>query len=116
MLAPPVTFAGRLRHLGPAFIITATIVGSGELIVTPKLGATVGFSLLWFAGLLSFAGDWVLRIALPIQVRAHGLDARDGRLTVQGLGYVVAGLLAGVLLRRSAEVMVASERRAGAIP
>lgn len=48
MLAPPTTFAGRLRHLGPAFIITATIVGSGELIVTPKLGASVGFSLLWF--------------------------------------------------------------------
>ena len=29
-----------------------------------------GFSFLWFAGLLSFAGDWVLRIALPIQVFA----------------------------------------------
>jgi hypothetical protein len=37
-------------------------------------------------------------------------------LTVQGLGYVVAGLLAGALLRRSAQVAVASERRAGAIP
>ncbi len=48
MLNPPTSFAGRLRHLGPAFIITATIVGSGELIVTPKLGAAVGFSLLWF--------------------------------------------------------------------
>jgi Mn2+/Fe2+ NRAMP family transporter len=48
VLSPPTTFAGRLRHLGPAFIITATIVGSGELIVTPKLGAAVGFSLLWF--------------------------------------------------------------------
>jgi manganese transport protein len=48
LLPPPTSFAGRLRHLGPAFIITATIVGSGELIVTPKLGAAVGFSLLWF--------------------------------------------------------------------
>jgi manganese transport protein len=37
-----------LRHLGPGLIITAAIVGSGELIVTPKLGADVGFSLLWF--------------------------------------------------------------------
>jgi MFS family permease len=37
-------------------------------------------------------------------------------LTVQGLGYVVAGLLAGVLLRREAEPVVASEGRAGALP
>ena len=29
-------------------IITAGIVGSGELIVTPKLGASAGFTLLWF--------------------------------------------------------------------
>jgi manganese transport protein len=48
VLAPPTSFSGRLRHLGPGFIITATIVGSGELIVTPKLGASVGFALLWF--------------------------------------------------------------------
>jgi manganese transport protein len=48
VLLPPSSFAGRLRHLGPGFIITATIVGSGELIVTPKLGASVGFALLWF--------------------------------------------------------------------
>ncbi len=39
---------GVLRQLGPGLIISAAIVGSGELIVTPKLGATVGFSLLWF--------------------------------------------------------------------
>src|SRR4029450_3301098 len=45
---PPTSLGGLVRHLGPAFIITATIVGSGELIVTPKLGAAVGFSLLWF--------------------------------------------------------------------
>lgn len=37
-----------LRFLGPGLIITATIVGSGELIVTPKLGSEHGFSLLWF--------------------------------------------------------------------
>ena len=45
---PPTSLGGLVRHLGPGFIITATIVGSGELIVTPKLGASVGFSLLWF--------------------------------------------------------------------
>ena len=37
-----------LKHLGPGLIITASIVGSGELIVTTKVGADVGFTLLWF--------------------------------------------------------------------
>ena len=44
----PKTFAGILKHLGPGLIITATIVGSGELIATPALAAKVGFSMLWF--------------------------------------------------------------------
>ena len=35
-------------HLGPGLIISAAIVGSGELIVTPKVGAANGFTLLWF--------------------------------------------------------------------
>ncbi|MDP6794244.1 MAG: Nramp family divalent metal transporter [Verrucomicrobiota bacterium] len=44
----PTTFKGILRHLGPGLIITATIVGSGELIATPKLASEVGFKMLWF--------------------------------------------------------------------
>ena len=44
----PTTFSGILKHLGPGLIITATIVGSGELIMTPKLAGEAGFSLLWF--------------------------------------------------------------------
>ena len=38
--------AAILRQIGPGLIITATIVGSGELIVTPKLGASAGVTLL----------------------------------------------------------------------
>jgi manganese transport protein len=44
----PTDFLGIVRQLGPGLIISAIIVGSGELIVTPKLGAAVGFQLLWF--------------------------------------------------------------------
>lgn len=44
----PTSLRALLRQLGPGLIITAIIVGSGELIVTPKLGAEVGFQLLWF--------------------------------------------------------------------
>ncbi len=60
---PPSSFGGLLAHLGPGFIITATIVGSGELIVTPKLGASVGYSLLWFIVL-----GCVLKVFVQIQL------------------------------------------------
>ena len=44
----PTHWRGMIKHLGPGLIITACIVGSGELIATPKVGAEYGFSLLWF--------------------------------------------------------------------
>jgi manganese transport protein len=47
-LPAPRTLGGIVRQLGPGLIISAVIVGSGELIVTPKLGAEEGFKLLWF--------------------------------------------------------------------
>jgi Mn2+/Fe2+ NRAMP family transporter len=46
--AAPTSFSGIARQLGPGLIVSAIIVGSGELIVTPKLGAALGFSMLWF--------------------------------------------------------------------
>ncbi len=47
VLDPPQTFAGKLRYLGPGFILSAAIVGSGELIATTSLGAKAGFVTFW---------------------------------------------------------------------
>ncbi len=47
ILAPPLTFRRRLRFLGPGFILSASIVGSGELIATTRLGAEAGWVTLW---------------------------------------------------------------------
>jgi len=47
MQAPPTRFWEVLRQLGPGMILTGSIVGSGELIATPTLAATVGFAALW---------------------------------------------------------------------
>jgi len=44
---PPCGFFASLRHLGPGMILSASIVGSGELIATTTLGATAGFITLW---------------------------------------------------------------------
>ncbi|MEX0701489.1 MAG: Nramp family divalent metal transporter [Planctomycetales bacterium] len=38
---------GILRRLGPGLIIAGSIVGSGELIATTKVGAEAGIALLW---------------------------------------------------------------------
>ncbi|MEM7100902.1 MAG: Nramp family divalent metal transporter [Pseudomonadota bacterium] len=45
---PPTTFRGALKYLGPSVIISATIVGSGEIILTASLGAVVGYTMLWW--------------------------------------------------------------------
>jgi Mn2+/Fe2+ NRAMP family transporter len=44
----PTTLWGILRSIGPGLILTANIVGTGELIATTRLGSQVGFTLLWF--------------------------------------------------------------------
>jgi manganese transport protein len=76
--APPASAGAFLRHLGPGFIITATIVGSGELIVTPKLGASVGSTLLWFI---------ILGCALKVfvQIQLARTAVATGRTTLEAL-------------------------------
>ncbi|MEI9919302.1 MAG: Nramp family divalent metal transporter [Bacteroidota bacterium] len=44
---PPSTLFERFKFLGPGFILSASIVGSGELIATTILGAKAGFVALW---------------------------------------------------------------------
>lgn len=43
----PDSFKQKLRYLGPGFILSASVVGSGELIATTSLGAKAGFVTLW---------------------------------------------------------------------
>jgi len=44
---PPASFRSKLAFLGPGFILSASIVGSGELIATTILGARAGFIAFW---------------------------------------------------------------------
>ena len=45
---PPGNWQATVKYLGPSVIISATIVGSGEIILTASLGASVGFGMLWW--------------------------------------------------------------------
>jgi Mn2+/Fe2+ NRAMP family transporter len=51
VIEPPRTFRATLRRLGPGLILSASIVGSGELIATTTLGAEVGYVALWIIAL-----------------------------------------------------------------
>jgi len=62
ILTPPSTFSGRIRYLGPGFILSAAIVGSGELIATTALGAKAGFVMFWIV-LLSC----LVKVALQLE-------------------------------------------------
>ena len=103
------------RHLGPGLIISASIVGSGELIVTPKVGAANGFTLLWFVVLACvlkvFVQVELARLAIAERITTlEALDTIPGpRLRVSwvlwlwllmfvGLVFQIAGIIGGVVL------------------
>jgi Mn2+/Fe2+ NRAMP family transporter len=112
-VAAPTGVLDVARQLGPGLIITAVIVGSGELIVTPTLGASAGFQLLWFIVLGCLLKVFV-QIELGRHAVAHGqttLAALDGlpgpRLRVSwvlwlwllmygSLVFQVAGMVGGI--------------------
>lgn len=73
----PRTFTGRLRHLGPGFVLSAAVVGSGELIVTTSLGAEAGFVLLWLVVVSTAVKVWV-RMELARWTILNGRTALDG--------------------------------------
>jgi manganese transport protein len=60
---PPIGLRGTLKYLGPGLILVGTVVGSGEIIMTTTLGATVGFVMLWWM-LLSSWGKSIVQAEL----------------------------------------------------
>jgi manganese transport protein len=72
---PPPSLVGRLRELGPGLVLTASIVGSGELIATTRLGAEAGFVALWVI-LLSC----LVKVTLQLQFGRHAIQTGETAL------------------------------------
>ena len=68
---PPKTWIARLKYLGPSVVISATIVGSGEIILTASLGAAVGYVMFWWV-LLSCWCKSILQAELTRYVMLSG--------------------------------------------
>jgi hypothetical protein len=52
---PPRGWPAWLKYLGPGLILSASIVGSGELVATTALGMEAGFILVWMVVLSTLA-------------------------------------------------------------
>ena len=63
---PPDSFSGRLKFLGAGFILSASIVGSGELIATTTLGAKAGFVAFWI-----IIVSCIVKVAVQLEVAKH---------------------------------------------
>lgn len=88
----PQDWRGILKHLGPGLIITACIVGSGELIATPKVGAEYGFSLLWF-----IIGGCMIKVLVQVELGrfaiAKGMTTLEAMNTMPGPRFIVSWLV-----------------------
>ncbi len=67
---PPKGFWPTFRQLGPGMILAGSIVGSGELIMTTKLGAVAGFVLLWFLLLSCF-----IKVVVQAELARHTISS-----------------------------------------
>lgn len=76
--APPDTWLGRARFLGPGLILTASIVGSGELIGTTIFGARAGFIGFWV-----IIVSCLVKVALQLEFGKYALYT--GRSTMAAL-------------------------------
>ena len=88
----PQDWRGILKHLGPGLIITACIVGSGELIATPKVGAEYGFSLLWF-----IIAGCMIKVLVQVELGrfaiSKGMTTLEAMDTMPGPHFIVSWLV-----------------------
>ncbi len=73
--SPPQTLRGALPYLRPGFILSASIVGSGELIATTIVGAKAGFVLMWF---IIFSCR--VKVAVQIDFGKHAISSGESTM------------------------------------
>ena len=88
----PSDWPGIIQQLGPGLIISAVIVGSGELIATPKTGAENGFALLWFVLFGCFIKVFV-QIELGRFAVSTGMTTLEAMNSIPGPRLIVSWLV-----------------------
>ena len=65
---PPRALGEKIKKLGPGFILSAAIVGSGELIATTTLGAKAGFVAFWV-----ILASCLVKVTLQMEFGKHAI-------------------------------------------
>jgi Mn2+/Fe2+ NRAMP family transporter len=73
----PETFRERLKHLGPSLILSAAIVGSGELIATTTLGAKAGFVCFWI-----ILVSCVVKVMIQLEFGKHTVSTGETSMQI----------------------------------
>ncbi len=76
VMDPPRGWRASMKYFGPGLIMSASIVGSGELIATTTAGAKVGFALLWLVILSTF-----VKVAIQIELAKWSITTGQTGLT-----------------------------------
>jgi Mn2+/Fe2+ NRAMP family transporter len=104
-LEPPVGLANILKKIGPGIVLSASIVGSGELILTTTLGAKVGYTMMWLiilsclikSVIQSFLGRYTIAMA---ETGLQAVDRIPGpRLKMGWVVYAWAAMVFMVLFQ-----------------
>ncbi len=85
----PNSLGAIVRRVGPGLIISANIVGSGELIATTLLGAEVGFVLLWFIIFSCFIKVFI-QVELGRYAISEGVSTLDALNSLPGPRLIVS--------------------------
>ncbi|MDQ3260595.1 MAG: Nramp family divalent metal transporter [Pseudomonadota bacterium] len=88
VMEPPTEFGKIIKKIGPGIILSASIVGSGELIATTTLGAEVGYTVLWLiifsclikALIQSFMGRYTIAKGEPSLEAFNRIPGRFGKV------------------------------------
>lgn len=70
---PPTGWFASARFFGPGLIVSASVVGAGELITTTTLGARAGFILLW---LVFFST--LVKVAVQVEMARYAIVTGEG--------------------------------------
>ena len=69
---PPKGWWASLRFLGPGLILSASVVGSGELIATTVVGAKAGFVCLWV-----ILVSCLVKVAIQLEFGKHAISTGE---------------------------------------
>ncbi|WP_207212084.1 Nramp family divalent metal transporter [Promicromonospora panici] len=72
---PPVGWRASSRFFGPGLIVSASVVGAGELITATSLGAQAGFVLLW----LVFVST-IVKVAVQVEMARYAIVTGEGAM------------------------------------